>query len=138
MPPRTRKTTTRKATATKTAASPRKTAAAKPPADPAEQITDLAPPPEPSGSRASKSFVSKAGSVADDVAAFAAEARKKLDKLTEAHGEATAAHTGATGHEAVAFELRRVEAALSDLDVALATASSAAGRLAGESATVGG
>jgi hypothetical protein len=138
MPPRTRKTTTRKATAKKAATTPRKTATPKPPADAAEQIADLAPPPEPSGSRASKSFVSKAGSVADDVAAFVADSRKKLDKLTEAHGEATAAHTGATGHEAVAFELRRVGSTLADVDLALATASSAAGRLAGESATVGG
>jgi hypothetical protein len=138
MPPRTRKTTTRKATATKKAASPRKATPAKPPADPAEQIADLAPPPEPSGSRASKSFVSKAGSVADDVAAFVTDARKKLDKLTEAHGEATAAHTGATGHEAVAFELRRVGSTLADVDVALSAASATAGRLAGEAATVGG
>lgn len=137
MPPRTRKTTTRKATAKK-AATPRKTATPKPPADAADQIADLAPPPPPSGSRASKSFVSKAGSVADDVAAFVTDTRKKLDKLTEAHGEATAAHTGATGHEAVAFELRRVGSTLADIDVALAAASATAGRLAGEAATVGG
>lgn len=133
MPPRTRRTTTKKATAPR----PRKTAATKP-ADPADQIADLAPPPPDSGSRASKSFVNKASSVADDVAAFVADARKKLDKLTEAHAEATAAHTGATGHEAVAFELRRVGSTFADLDLALATVSATAGRLTAEAATVGG
>lgn len=120
----------RRTTKKATPARPRKTAAAKPAAE------DLAPTPPSPTSRAAKSFVKDAGKVADDVAAFVDDTRKKLDKLTDAHADATAAHTGAVGHEAVAYELRRVGGTFADIDRALLAAAATAGTLAGEAATV--
>lgn len=114
----------------KKATAPRKRAATEP------TVEDLAPTPPAPTSRAAKSFVKDASKLADDVAAFVDDTRKKLDKLIDAHTDATAAHTGATGHEQVAYQLGRVGSTFADIERALTVTSATVSSLVGAAGTV--